>query len=151
MPTTIQVVLQEDVEKLGKSGELVKVRPGFARNYLIPRQLGVTATTAQVNRINHERAVIAAKYEKTKKESKALADKLSQVKVKIARPVGDDDRLFGSVTSKDIHAALEAAGHKVDKKKISLAEPIKQLGEFEVSVRLMTDVNAIIKVEVTKK
>ncbi len=151
MPTSIQVVLQEDVDKLGASGELVKVRPGFARNYLIPRSLAVVATTAQVNRINHERAVILAKYEKTKKETKVLADKLSQVKVKITRSVGDDDRLFGSVTSKDVHAALEALGHKVDRKKIVLADPIKALGEFDVPVRLMTDIVATIKVEVAKK
>src|SRR5512143_3713131 len=123
MPATIQVILQQDVHNVGKSGDLVKVRPGFARNYLIPRDLAVPATTAAVNRITHEKAVAVAKAEKAKKEARELAAKIDGVTVTIARPVGEEDRLFGSVTSKDIHAAVKAKGFELDRKQMHLAEP----------------------------
>jgi large subunit ribosomal protein L9 len=151
MPATIQVILQEDVPNVGASGELVKVRPGFARNFLLPRKLAAPATTAQINRLNHEKAVAVAKADKAKKEARDLADKLGALEIKIAHKVGEDDRLFGSVTSKEIHAAVEAKGFKLDRKKIVLHDPIRQLGSFEVPVRLLSDVAATLKVEVVKK
>jgi len=151
MPATIQVILQADVAKLGDSGELVKVRPGFARNYLLPRQLAVPATTAQINRLNHEKAVAVAKAEKHKKEMRDLAAKIEALQIKIARPVGEDDRLFGSVTAKDIENAVKAAGVEIDRKKMHLADPIKVLGTFEIPVKLLAEVTAKLKVEVTKK
>jgi len=151
MATTLQVVLQHDVDKVGASGELVKVRPGFARNFLIPRGLAVPATTAAVNRINHEKAVALAKAEKMKKEAQALAEKINAAKLTLARPVGEDDRLFGSVTAKEIEAAAKAAGVEVDRKKMHLAEPLKALGSFEIPVKLMTGVTATLKVDVVKK
>ena len=152
MPTTIQVVLQHDVDNVGKSGELVKVRPGFARNYLIPRSLAVPATTAAVNRINHEKAVAVARAEKLKKEAKDLAAKIDGLTVQIARPVGEDDRLFGSVTAKDIENAVHAAGLAAfDRKKMTMPDAIKALGTFEIPVKLLTDVTATLKVEVVKK
>src|ERR1035437_1150850 len=101
MPATIQVILQHDVDNVGKSGELVKVRPGFARNFLIPRSLAVPATTAAVNRIPHEKAVAIAKTEKLKKEAREVAAKLNGLVITISRPVGEDNRLFGAVTLKD--------------------------------------------------
>ncbi len=94
MATTLQVILNSDVPNLGSSGELVKVRPGFARNYLLPRKLAVPATTAQVNRLNHEKAVAVAKAEKNKKAMQELATKLSGIKITLARPVGEDDKLY---------------------------------------------------------
>jgi len=148
MPTTIQVILQHDVHNVGKSGELVRVRPGFARNFLIPRDLAVPATTAAVNRISHEKAVALAKAEKAKKEARDEAAKLEGLTIQIARPVGEEDRLFGSVTTKDIHAALKAKGLDVDRKKMHLAEPIKALGTFDVPVKLLGDISATLKVEV---
>ena len=151
MPATIQVVLQHDVDNVGKSGDLVKVRPGFARNYLIPRSLAVPATTAAVNRINHEKAVAVARAEKLKKEFKDVAAKIDGLTVSIARPVGEDERLFGSVTLKDIHAAVKATGFGSDRKQTHLAEPITARGTIDVPVKLMTDVTATIKVEVVKK
>lgn len=151
MATTLQVVLQSDVDKVGASGELVKVRPGFARNFLIPRGLAVPATTAAVNRINHEKAVALAKADKTKKEAQALAEKINGAKLTLARTVGEDDRLFGSVTSKEIENAAKAAGLEIDRKKMQLAEPLKALGSFEIPVKLMTDVTATLKVDVVKK
>lgn len=151
MATTLQVVLQSNVDKVGDSGELVKVRPGFARNYLIPRGLAVPATTAAVNRITHEKAVAVAKADKTKKEAQAFAEKINALKLTLARSVGEDDKLFGSVTSKEIENAAKAAGVPIDRKKMQLAEPLKALGSFEIPVRLMTDVTATLKVEVVKK
>ena len=151
MPATIQVVLQQDVDKVGTSGDLVKVRPGFARNYLIPRQLAVPATTAAVNRITHEKAVAVAKSEKQKKEFKEIAAKISALEIKLTHRVGEDGKLFGSVTTKDIEAAVKAKGLVIDRKKMHLAEPIRTAGNFEIPVKLMADVTATLKVEVIAK
>jgi large subunit ribosomal protein L9 len=151
MPANIQVVLQEDVDKLGKSGELVRVRPGFARNYLIPRQLAVPATTAAVHRIEHEKAVALARAEKARKEAREAADKIGALKVAIAQKAGEDGRLFGSVTSKDIAAAFAAKGVEIDRRKIHLTESIKQVGEYELEVSLVSGVAAKLKVEVVAK
>ena len=152
MPATIQVILQSDVHNVGKSGELVKVRPGFARNFLLPRALAVPATTAQLNRVNHDRAVAVARADKAKKEAQELATTIGKLHVKIARPVGEEDRLFGSVTAKDIENAVHAAGlPSFERKKMTLAEPIKMLGIVEIPVKLHGDVTATLKVEVVKK
>lgn len=151
MATTLQVILQSDVPNLGASGELVKVRPGFARNFLLPRKLAVPATTAQVNRLNHEKAVAVARAEKNKKEAQALAEKIGALKITLARAVGEDDKLFGAVTSKEIESEVKKAGLTVDRKKMHLAEPLKTLGNFEIPVKLMADVTATLKVEVVKK
>lgn len=151
MATTLQVVLQSDVDNVGKSGELVKVRPGYARNFLIPRSLAVPATTGAINRINHEKAVAVAKAEKSKKEMQGVAAQIEGLKLTIARPVGEDDKLFGSVTAKDIENEAKKAGVALDRKKLSLAEPLKALGSFEIPVKLMPGVTATLKVEVTKK
>jgi large subunit ribosomal protein L9 len=151
MPANIQVILQHDVEKLGKSGELVRVRPGFARNFLLPRELAVPANDSAVRRIEHERVVAVAKAEKAKKEARDVAAKLSALAVKIVQKAGEDGRLFGSVTVKDIAAAIVAAGVEVDRKKVHLAEPIKTTGAYEVSVKLLSDVAATVKVEVVAK
>jgi large subunit ribosomal protein L9 len=151
MPATLQVILQSDVENVGKSGELVKVRPGFARNYLVPRGYAVAATEGAINRLNHEKAVALAKFEKQKKEARAEAEKIGAVTIKMARQVGEDDKLFGAVSAKEIEAAAKAVGIVFDKKKMHLPEPIKTLGSFEIPVKLMTDVTATLKVEVVKK
>src|SRR5215213_7602020 len=121
MATTLQVILQSDVDNVGKSGELVKVRPGYARNFLLPRRLAVPATTAQINRLNHEKAVAVARADKNKKEAQGLADKISALKITIARPVGEDEKLFGSVTAKDIENEVKKTGIAFDRKKMHLA------------------------------
>jgi large subunit ribosomal protein L9 len=155
MPANIQVVLQQDVDKVGKSGELVRVRPGFARNFLLPRQLAVAATNAAVKRIEHDRAVAVARGEKAKKEAREAADKISAVGVTITQKAGEDGRLFGSVTSKDIAAAFAAKGVVIDRRKIVLPEAvkggIKNVGTFEFKVALVSDVVATLKVEVVAK
>ena len=151
MAATIQIVLQHDVDNVGKSGDLVKVRPGFARNFLLPRSLAVPATTAQVNRIAHQKAVALARSDKQKKESTDLAARLSGLTIKLTRAVGDDGKLFGSVTTKEIEATVKALGFDVDRKKMQLAEPIKALGTYEIPLKLVEGVVATLKVEVAKK
>ena len=151
MPANIQVILQHDVDKVGQSGELVRVRPGFARNFLLPRQLAVPATSSAVKRIDHEKAVALAKAEKARKEARDAAAALTGLTVKIAHKAGDDGRLFGSVTAKDIESAIKAQGQTIDRKKIQLAEPIKSVGSYDVPLRLLADVTASIKVEVVAK
>jgi len=151
MPANIQVILQQDVAKVGKSGELIRVRPGFARNFLLPRQLAVPATLAAVHRIEHERAVALARAEKAKKEAREVAAKISGVTVTITQKAGDDGRLFGSVTTKDIAAAFAAKGVVIDRRKIELAEPIKTTGTFELKTVLVSDVAVALKVEVVAK
>ena len=148
MPANIQVVLQQDVDKVGKSGDLVRVRPGFARNYLLPRQLAARATTAAVHRLQHEKAVALSRADKAKKEAREVADKLSALSIKIEQKAGEDGRLFGSVTAKDIEVAVKALGLVIDKKRIVLAEPIKATGVYEIPVKLISDVSATLKVEV---
>lgn len=148
MAAHIQVVLQQDIPSLGKSGEVVKVRPGYARNYLIPRQMALPATARNIAKLEHDKAVAAARAAKLKAEAQQLAEKIATVKVEIPRKVGEGDRLFGSVTAKDIAAALEAQGVVIDRKKIELDEPLKALGDFEVRAKLAPEVEATIKVSV---
>jgi large subunit ribosomal protein L9 len=150
MPAYLQVVLQESLPNLGKSGELVRVRPGYARNYLIPRQLAVYATERNVARLEHEKREALARAAKLKGEFEALAKRLSGVTVKIARNVGAEDRMYGSVTSKDVAEALESMGHKVDRRKIDLPSSIKALGSYDASVRFSHEVHAPFKVEVVR-
>jgi large subunit ribosomal protein L9 len=151
MPSTLQVILQSDVQNVGQSGELVRVRPGFARNFLIPRGFALPATEGAVNRLNHEKSVALAKFEKTKKEARAVAEKIGSITIKMVRSVGDDNKLFGAVTAKEIEAAAKAAGLVFEKKKMHLPEPIRTLGLFEVPIKLMAEVTAMLKVEVSKK
>ncbi|HVU50661.1 MAG TPA: 50S ribosomal protein L9 [Polyangia bacterium] len=147
----MQVILRDDLDNLGKSGEVVNVKPGYARNYLLPRGLAIKATASDVKRVEHEKRVIAARTAKLAKEAQAEADKLSAVSVSIARAVGEEDKLYGSVTSRDIAEALAEKNVKIDSKKIHLEEPIKTLGMTEVQVKLGRGVNAAIKVWVVKK
>jgi large subunit ribosomal protein L9 len=147
----IQVILTEDVANLGKSGELVAVRPGYGRNYLIPQGLALLATKKNVANIEHNKKLIAERAAKARKGAEDLAGKLSGVTVQIERAVGEGDKLFGSVTTKDIAEGLAAKGHQVDKKNIHLAEPIKAIGQYTVDVKLASGVSSQIKVWVVAK
>jgi large subunit ribosomal protein L9 len=147
----MQVILRDDMDNLGKSGEVVNVKPGYARNYLLPRGLAIKATAGDIVRVEHEKRVIAARTAKLAKEAQAEADNLSQVAVSIARATGEEDKLFGSVTARDISEALKEKGVHVDAKKIHLEEPIKVLGLAEVPIKLGRGVSATIKVWVVKK
>ena len=147
----MQIILRQDVDNLGKSGEVVNVRDGYGRNFLLPQGVGVLATAKDIARVEHEKRVIAARTAKEKRELEAQAQKLSQLSVSIARAVGDEDKLFGSVTSRDIADALAEQHVTVDTKKLTLAEPIKTLGMTEVGVKLGHGITATIKVWVVKK
>ncbi|OJH41159.1 50S ribosomal protein L9 [Cystobacter ferrugineus] len=144
----MKVILREDVANLGKSGELVTVKDGFGRNYLLPRKMAVLATEQNVRQLEHERAVIAARNVKLKGAAEEQAKKLGAVKVTIRRKVGEQDKLYGSVTVLDIAEALAAQGQTVDRRQLHLAEPIKATGQYEVELRLHREVTAKIKVEV---
>jgi large subunit ribosomal protein L9 len=146
----INVVLTEDLANLGKVGELVRVRPGYARNFLVPRGLAIGATAENVARIEHEKKVAAVKSAKAKTEAETLSQKLSAVKITIERPTGEGDRLYGSVTSRDIEEALAAQGFVVDRRRISI-EAIKALGVHTATVRLGTSISATVQVSVVKK
>ncbi len=145
---TSQVVLRDDVENLGRSGEVVRVKPGYARNYLIPRGLAAAATHGNVAQIEHEKKVAVARATKLRAAAQGRAGELSNVSVEIAAQAGDNQKLFGSVGTRDIAQALAAKGVEVDRKKIVLAEPIKELGEYDVPVKLGYEVQATIKVRV---
>ena len=147
----MQVILRDDMDNLGKSGEVVNVKPGYARNYLLPRGHAIKATAGDIKRVEHEKRVIAARAAKMSKAAQAEADKLSQVSVSIERATGEGDKLYGSVNSRDIAEALRAQGVIVDSKKIQLAEPIKALGLVEVPVKLGGGITATIKVTVAKQ
>ena len=151
MATNTHVLLQADVDNLGTGGEVVKVRPGFARNYLLPRGLAIKATAGDITRVEHEKRVIAARTAKMAKAAQAEADSLSKVRVTIERAVGEEDKLYGSVTTRDIAEALREKGVTVDSKKIHLDEPLKALGDFDVAVKLGRGVSASIKVTIVKK
>jgi len=147
----MQVILREDMENLGKSGEVVTVKPGYGRNYLLPKGLAVSATEADVKRVAHEKRVIAARNAKLAKDAQAEADRLNQVSVSIAVAVGEEDKLFGSVTARDIADAYKEKNVTVDPKKMVLSDPIKSLGLAEVLVKLSHGVTATLKVWVVKK
>jgi len=147
----MEVILRQAVEKLGHAGDIVKVSAGYARNFLLPRGHAIKATAGDIARVEHEKRVIAARTAKLAKAAQAEADKLSSVSVSVARAVGEESKLYGSVTTRDIAEALREKGVIVDSKKIHLDEPIKALGDFDVPVKLGRGVNATIKVSVVKK
>lgn len=147
----MQVILKEDVHNLGKAGELVNVKPGFGRNYLIPQGKAVVATAGNVKEIEHQKKLIAAKTAQLAKDAQAMADRLASIEVQIERQAGEEDKLFGSVTSRDIEAALKDKGVTVDHKKIVLAEPIKTIGYHTIDIKLGTGVTGKIKVVVVPK
>jgi large subunit ribosomal protein L9 len=147
----IEVILKEDVEHLGHSGDVVRVAPGFARNYLLPRKLAMQVTEGNKRQIEHLRKVAAQKAAEEKAAAGKVADRIAAVVCVIARRVGETDTLYGSVTSSDIADVLAAQGIEIDRRKIQLPEPIKQLGDFKVPVKLHRDVTAEVTVQVVKE
>ncbi len=147
----MEVILRQDVEKLGSRGQVVKVAPGYARNFLLPNKIAVPATDANRKIVEQERQAYLRKEAKLKSEAQDLAQIVNGVSVTIAQKAGENDQLFGSVTAKDIAEALEAKNFTIYRRKIPLEDPIKQLGEFKVPVRLHKDVTAEITVTVTKE
>jgi large subunit ribosomal protein L9 len=147
----MEVILREDIEKLGSRGEVVKVAPGYARNFLIPKRLAVAATGSNKKIVEQERQAHLRKEAKQAGEAQDLAKLLNGVTVTIRQKAGENDQLFGSVTSKDVADALAAQNFTIDRRKIQLDEPLKQLGEFKIPVRLHKEVTAEITVVVAKE
>ena len=147
----MEVILREDVEKLGTRGQLVKVSPGYARNFLLPKRLAVAATDSNKKIVEQERQAHLRKEAKLSADATDLAKMMGAVTVTIAQKAGENDQLFGSVTSKDIAELLEKQGYTIERRKIVLDEPIRSLGEFKVPLRLHRDVTAEITVQVVKE
>jgi large subunit ribosomal protein L9 len=147
----MEVILREDVEKLGTRGQLVKVAPGYARNFLLPKRLAVAATESNKKIVEQERQGHLRKEAKLVDDAGELAKMMSNVSVTIKQKAGENDQLFGSVTSKDIAEALEQQGYSIERRKIALDDPIKTLGEFKVTLRLHREVPAEITVHVVKE
>jgi large subunit ribosomal protein L9 len=147
----MEVILREDIDRLGSRGQVVKVADGYARNYLLPRQLAVAATDANRKIVEQERQAHLRREAKLQGEAQDLARLLAGVTVTFAQKAGENDQLFGSVTSRDIAEALEKQGYSIDRRKVQLDEPIRQLGEFKVPLRLHREVTAEITVVVAKE
>jgi large subunit ribosomal protein L9 len=147
----MEIILREDVEKLGTRGQLVKVAPGYARNFLLPKRLAVAATESNKKIVEQERQGHLRKEAKLVSDASELGKMMSGVSVTIKQKAGENNQLFGSVTSKDIADALEQQGYTIERRKIALDEPIKTLGEFKVTLRLHKEVPAEITVHVVKE
>ena len=147
----MQIILQEDVEKLGTRGEVVEVAPGYARNYLLPHKLALEASPSNIKRLEKIRITLSKRTATEKDAAEQQAALLNNVILKFARKAGETDQLFGSVTSGDLSEALKAQGFEIDKRRIALDEPIKMLGETLVTVKLVHGVTAQFKVIVEKE
>lgn len=146
----MEVILKEDIRALGKAGEVVKVRSGFARNYLLPKGLAVQADTGNLKELEHHKKAVQTKLGKLKKGAEELAARITPLHLSISKGVGEENKLFGSVTTKDIAEALRKEKITVEKRQIHLDAPIKQLGDYEIPVKLHPEVTATLKVAVVK-
>ena len=147
----MQIILNEDVPNLGRVGDVVSVKSGYGRNYLIPRKLAVLATTRNIKEMEHTRRIVGVKRAKAVKSAGDLASRLKDVSLTIAKQVGEEDKLFGSVTNRDIEDALKKEGFSIDRRNIVLEKPIKNLGVYNVDVKLHTDITTQVKVWVVSE
>jgi len=144
----MQVILREDIDNLGKIGDLGKVADGYARNFLVPGKKAIEATPKNLNAMNHAKKMVSDRIRTMKKEATAEADRIKGLALIMKAKTGEEGKLFGAVTSMDIADAMKAQGVEIDKRKIVLEEPIKRLGEYTVSIKLHTDVFADLKITV---
>lgn len=147
----MKLILKEDVKNLGQMGQIVDVSDGYARNYLLPKNLAVEASTKNVKEFEHHKGIILKKAARVREEMKVLSDKLSSAAVTIKANAGEDGKLFGSVTSMDIAEALKTEGFDIDKKKITIEEPIKRLGNYSVNVKIHPEVTSQLQVQVVQE
>lgn len=147
----IEVILRRDIPKLGKAGDIVRVKDGYARNYLIPKGLAIPANQRNIRALESQRKIILAKAERERKKAQSLAEKLQGLTITLYRRVVEEGRLYGSVSAVDIAKALEEKGYAVDRRQIELENPIKTVGTFEVNVRVAPDIVVPIKVEVIEE
>ena len=145
----VKLILTEDVPSLGEAGDVVDVKPGFARNFLLPQGKAVPATEAKVKEIEHHKRVIAERVARARKQLDGERERLERVELEIAANAGEEGKLFGSVTSAQVAELLEARGFSIDRRKIQLDEPIKELGDHVVAVRLHRDVVARVRIKVS--
>jgi large subunit ribosomal protein L9 len=144
----MQVILRDDVPNLGQPGDVVRVRPGYARNFLLPRKLAVEANPKNLRAFEHEKRLALVRREAKRAESVKMKDRIERVTIELAARAGEGGKLFGSVTNIEIERALGAQGVSIDRRRILLAEPIKELGEFVVQVRIDAEVEASLKLKV---
>ena len=147
----MEVILREEIDNLGRRGDVVKVAPGYARNYLLPKRLAVAANESNKKIVEQEKEAYLRRESKEIGDATDLAKIMGSVEVTIAQKAGENDQLFGSVTAQDITAALERAGYTIDRKKVNLAEPIKALGDYKVTVKLHREVSVELPVHVIKE
>ena len=144
----MKVILKEDVKNLGKMGDIITVAEGHARNFLLPKKLAVEALTENIKALEHQKKMIQEKAKKVKNVSQDLANRISSLTLSIKAKAGEEDKIFGSITSMDIAAALKNEGIDIDKKKISLEEPIKRLGSYAVSIKIHPEITAQLNISV---
>ena len=147
----MEIILTENVENLGKVGDIKKVKNGYARNYLIPRALAVLATPGNTKRIEKEKSKKLAIYEENRKQAQGKADELAKISITVAVEVNDQEKLYGAISETEILEAFHAEGQKIDKKSLVIENPINDLGEFEIGVKLHPEVIAKIRLWITKK
>jgi large subunit ribosomal protein L9 len=147
----MEVILKEDIVNLGKIGEVVRVRDGYARNYLLPRGLVLMANKKNLKTFDHQKKLVADQKQKTMRQAQSAADQLTGISLVIPMKVGEEGRLFGSVTNIQIEKALKAKGLNIDRRKIHLDEPIKMAGDYEVPVRLAADLTVPLKLSVVSE
>ena len=149
----MKVILKEELSGFGKAGQIIKVAPGYARNFLFPRDIAALATENNLRRLDHERRLIAQRQEKARREASSLADKLKDHSITLYRQVGDEqeERIFGSVTTRDIAEALRQNGFKISRRQIRFDENVRTLGTYECSIKLHSDVTVPLKVWVVKE
>jgi len=147
----MQIILQEDVEKLGNRGDVVTVKPGYARNFLLPHKLAIEATAGNMKALERIRGSLAKKTATELDAAKKQAELLTGVSLKFTRKTGENDQMFGSVTTADIADGLKVQGFEVDKRQIQLKDPVKALGEYPVTVKVFRDITAEIKIHVAKE
>jgi large subunit ribosomal protein L9 len=147
----MEIILQEDVEKLGTRGQVVTVKEGYARNYLLPQKLAIPANASNMKRLEKMRATFAKKEATERESAQQQAAQLASVTLKLSRKAGENDQLFGSVTTADIAEALKAQGYEIDKRKIQLNDPIKLVGEYAITLKLYRDVTATVTLTVDRE
>ena len=147
----MKIILKEDIKKIGKMGQIVDVADGYARNYLVPKGLAVEANTKNIRSMEHAKKIIQEKSRKLKDSAQDLASRVSSMTLTIKAKAGEEEKLFGSVTTMDIVEALLNEGIEIDKKKISLEEPIKRLGSYSVQIKLHPDVSVPLNIQVIQE
>ena len=148
---SVQVILQEDIDKLGNRGDVVDVKPGYARNYLLPRNLAIEATPGNMKALERIRTSLAKKTATELEAAKKQVELLNGVSLNFKRKTGENDQMFGSVTTSDIAEGIAAQGFKIDKRQVQLNEPIKSVGEHDIAIKVFRDIVATVKVAVEKE